>query len=161
MTQREIKFRAWNETNNEMIYPKKDYFYTGLTYGNLVDQCDNVMQYIGFNDKNGTEIYEGDVVNFAVKSKLCPTCCDKDVESRMKLGTEQFCPTCGTKTQYGDFITTAKVVFRKGAFAYHYTKQQEYYQSWATYAAESYIEWVEVIGNIHQNPELCPTTETL
>ena len=60
---REIKFRAWNETEKHM------YNWGNLLNQNLKNiftitkQCGYVlMQYTGLKDKNGKEIYEGDIV---------------------------------------------------------------------------------------------------
>jgi len=56
---REIKFRAWEK--DKMVY-EDDLFY--IEYGAVMNQDNNwiLMQYTGLKDKNGREIYEGDVV---------------------------------------------------------------------------------------------------
>ena len=61
---REIKFRAWN--GEEMISP--DYI-TRDGYGywkenSIPTRSKELMQYTGLKDKNGKEIYEGDIVEF-------------------------------------------------------------------------------------------------
>jgi uncharacterized phage protein (TIGR01671 family) len=57
---REIKFRVWDNLVKEMINNPYLNIEKGILYPNY--GLEEIMQYTGLADKNGLDIYEGDIV---------------------------------------------------------------------------------------------------
>jgi uncharacterized phage protein (TIGR01671 family) len=116
MKHREIKFRAWTTTvewrceiKHQMI-PFDELVYFDDTLADFFAEDENfiLMQYTGLKDKNGVEIYEGDIV------------------------------------QYNNI--TGEIAWHQNGWVIQWMEMQGY--------SYIYEQIIEVIGNIHENPEL-------
>lgn len=132
---REIKFRAWIEHScaKYMDYEptlQANGILSSIYINEAINQSETkLMQYIGLKDKNGKEIYEGDIILFTNAIN----------EAYDKTGVVEFdLDECGYKAMYrDDYATCCIYLINPQVFADRHTE--------ITY---------EVIGNIYENPDL-------
>ena len=138
---REIKFRAWVESGDykEMLPNVQRHIGAATGFGHLLQNTAKgyekvyVMQYTGIKDKNGVEIYEGDVVMM-----LYTDWPSMNGDSKLTLG------------EYLDSISNiGKVIFKDCKFCIQFNKDG--YTDSIHCGRHGRIK---VIGSIYQNPEL-------
>jgi uncharacterized phage protein (TIGR01671 family) len=117
---REIKFRVWWKSHSEpTIYTEYDFFDDTWTDAEYI----TVEQYTGLKDKNGKEIYEGDIIQEEI-----------DFNSKMTDGIFRY-----------------RVYWNEEGLCWaleHIGEESIHSELWQCNLS------TEVIGNIHENPEL-------
>lgn len=138
---REIKFRAWSYADNTMFYQDKQKTEEAesvsrwlVTHGAAYA----VMQYTGLKDKNGKEIYEGDVIKI----------------SNWEYAKQHYKPRPKRKDCEGIFVVEVELRSWGYEFSWENISGYECSTHIMGFPAEGHSENLEVIGNIHQNPEL-------
>ncbi|KXZ17920.1 hypothetical protein AXI59_01335 [Bacillus nakamurai] len=135
---REIKFRAWNDPLKKMDYsPLNAIGFDGkFYYGNadITGLFGSIMQYTGLKDKNGREIYEGDIVrnHRRTSNELLEVLWQEEVAEHASDG----------------IYWTKKVP----GFRFKRIKRG------LTTVFVAHVD-LEVIGNIYENPELLEAAE--
>jgi len=125
MTDREIKFRAWNSNLQVM----EDDVHVLDRFAEILSRNHyTVLRYTGLKDKNGKEIYEGDILNGRNQVLKIVYWCPKRAAF---CESEQFRPV-PAKHSFAKLYDKFRTVFNKdGQLINH-----------------------EVIGNIYENPDL-------
>ena len=90
---REIKFRVWNPRDKKIHYDITgfEFYNDGTMSGVFIDGAFflleevELMQYTGLHDKNGKEIYEGDIVEKETFDDTKPNCIAKSYAKVMYI----------------------------------------------------------------------------
>ena len=121
MQNRPIKFRVWSKIYNKFL---DESFYIDVR--NIEHNDYIFQQFTGLKDKNGKEIYEGDIINFHIAGF--------------------------PHAKYPEDIYNAEVYYDNEYACFMFCESRNIENSWSM--GDYGIENLEIIGNIFKNPEL-------
>ena len=145
---REIKFRYWDTIRKEFITAGDVYLLMNgrVLAGDmdnlpLVDITENVVkiQYTGLKDKNGREIFEGDIIGTWEQDEYIP---ERDSGGGI----------VGYDVKEG-FSQIGIVAFNNAWFTYE-TKKHIAGRKEKIYAPLDFTNDLFIVGNVYENPEL-------
>lgn len=130
----QVKFNAWNKVENRMHYDILNP--DNWSFSFLNQEIYTWLQWIGLNDKYGTEIQDGDVVQF--NGRNLHVCFGSYIE-----GWDGECPKDG----------------HSAIGWYMCDEDEKCIKSLLTSWMLPDMKQIEVIGNIYENPELITNKE--
>lgn len=145
---REIKFRIWDNEEKTMIENKdiysldfrKDIYFSSVMIDGIITEDDyKLMQYTGLKDKNGKEVYGGDILSY---KHIVYTDCSKTeiekIEDEAFIEIINYAPIASVVKPYSENVK---------CFGYDSTNNQ-------CLIIDLTSNEVEVKGNIYENLEL-------
>jgi len=137
--QRTIKFRAWDKEAKLMLPNVQNHIGTFDTaFGSMLrNERYDLTQYTGLHDRNGTEIYEGDILRYIRFGWRC----------------------AGHPKDNTDLVTYYKVIWDEAECAFK-ADNKDMTGSLCFDDSRAKRNEIEVIGSIYENPELLGGKET-